>query len=270
MRIEFNFTESDLRAFVEHSLDHDRLSLTLAEEERRTRLYSIIMLLVIGIAIAFESLRVYAKTNYFSILSAGCGAVLLWTAIDSLLRAGKLTRRQRIDYAMRQYAGSTLYSHQTVTLAHDGVTCVMRSATSFRPWAAGIESIAETPDHILLMCHPTGAIIIPRAAFASPADATAFAMTARNFLAHAGGSEHARDLLRYLALYDEPCPHCGYNLRAIAAPRCPECGRQVVGEDIPNFVKFGPPAPAPHDGASPRAPVAPTPQAALQVRTHQA
>ena len=50
VHIEFNLTEGDLRAFVEHSLDHNRLSRTLAAESRRTQHASIIMLLVIGIA----------------------------------------------------------------------------------------------------------------------------------------------------------------------------------------------------------------------------
>ena len=34
-------------------------------------------------------------------------------------------------------------------------------------------------------------------------------------------------LLEYLAGHDVPCPLCGYNLRGLAAPRCPECGREV-------------------------------------------
>ncbi len=31
-------------------------------------------------------------------------------------------------------------------------------------------------------------------------------------------------LLAFLADRDEPCPVCGYCLRALSAPRCPECG----------------------------------------------
>ena len=34
-------------------------------------------------------------------------------------------------------------------------------------------------------------------------------------------------LLRYLETHDAPCPGCGYNLHALTAPRCPECGRAV-------------------------------------------
>jgi predicted amidophosphoribosyltransferase len=33
------------------------------------------------------------------------------------------------------------------------------------------------------------------------------------------------ELLRaYLADHDHPCPRCGYNLRGLASPVCPECG----------------------------------------------
>jgi len=34
-------------------------------------------------------------------------------------------------------------------------------------------------------------------------------------------------LLRYLDANDAPCPACGYNLRALPQPRCPECGRDL-------------------------------------------
>lgn len=32
----------------------------------------------------------------------------------------------------------------------------------------------------------------------------------------------------YLATRDEPCPSCGYNLRALKTDRCPECNQQLV------------------------------------------
>jgi len=35
------------------------------------------------------------------------------------------------------------------------------------------------------------------------------------------------ELLRWLANRDAACPLCGYNLRALTSPRCPECGQQV-------------------------------------------
>lgn len=37
-----------------------------------------------------------------------------------------------------------------------------------------------------------------------------------------------RQLLHYIADRDVPCPVCGYNLRALTVPRCPECGHEVV------------------------------------------
>ncbi|NLE59493.1 MAG: hypothetical protein GX616_14110 [Planctomycetes bacterium] len=37
-----------------------------------------------------------------------------------------------------------------------------------------------------------------------------------------------QQLLHYIADRDVPCPVCGYNLRALTVPRCPECGREVV------------------------------------------
>lgn len=35
-------------------------------------------------------------------------------------------------------------------------------------------------------------------------------------------------LLAFLREYDAPCPVCGYNLRALTRPVCPECGNELV------------------------------------------
>ena len=40
-------------------------------------------------------------------------------------------------------------------------------------------------------------------------------------------------LLDFLADHDASCPVCGYNLRGISTPRCPECGRTVHFEVVP-------------------------------------
>jgi hypothetical protein len=35
-------------------------------------------------------------------------------------------------------------------------------------------------------------------------------------------------LLEFLREHDAPCPLCGYNLRALTRPLCPECGQDLV------------------------------------------
>ncbi len=35
-------------------------------------------------------------------------------------------------------------------------------------------------------------------------------------------------LLDFLREHDSPCPLCGYNLRAVTRPICPECGQELV------------------------------------------
>lgn len=35
------------------------------------------------------------------------------------------------------------------------------------------------------------------------------------------------DVISWLAGRDVPCPLCGYNLRGLASPRCPECGQPL-------------------------------------------
>ena len=34
-------------------------------------------------------------------------------------------------------------------------------------------------------------------------------------------------LLTYIQQFEAACPVCGYNLRALTLPRCPECGREL-------------------------------------------
>ena len=40
----------------------------------------------------------------------------------------------------------------------------------------------------------------------------------------------ADQLRAYLSGRDIACPHCQYNLRDLAAPRCPECGHEITLE----------------------------------------
>ncbi len=42
-----------------------------------------------------------------------------------------------------------------------------------------------------------------------------------------GPTDDVAQLLTYLATRDVPCPGCGYNLRGLARPNCPECGDSV-------------------------------------------
>lgn len=35
-------------------------------------------------------------------------------------------------------------------------------------------------------------------------------------------------LIDFLRIRDVPCPLCGYNLRGLQEPRCPECGRELT------------------------------------------
>lgn len=50
-------------------------------------------------------------------------------------------------------------------------------------------------------------------------------------------SSRSRRITEDLARRDAPCPGCGYNLRGVRVPRCPECGREIDWSDIPAAVK---------------------------------
>src|SRR4051794_13410385 len=42
------------------------------------------------------------------------------------------------------------------------------------------------------------------------------------------GSRAQEMLLEFLREYEAPCPLCGYNLKALTRPICPECGQELV------------------------------------------
>jgi DNA-directed RNA polymerase subunit RPC12/RpoP len=42
-----------------------------------------------------------------------------------------------------------------------------------------------------------------------------------------GADEDESLLYRFLSQRDIACPLCGYNLRGLTSPRCPECGREL-------------------------------------------
>ena len=49
--------------------------------------------------------------------------------------------------------------------------------------------------------------------------------------AHASQSRSSRAqamLLEFLREHEAPCPVCGYNLKALVRPVCPECGQELV------------------------------------------
>jgi DNA-directed RNA polymerase subunit RPC12/RpoP len=46
-------------------------------------------------------------------------------------------------------------------------------------------------------------------------------------------------LITYLAERDIPCPSCGYNLRALRAGRCPECGLGLLLRVQPAHPRLG-------------------------------
>jgi hypothetical protein len=43
-----------------------------------------------------------------------------------------------------------------------------------------------------------------------------------------GSASETDALVEYLRARDVTCPLCGYNLRGLEQPRCPECGRELV------------------------------------------
>ncbi|MEL6396363.1 MAG: hypothetical protein AAFQ71_10230 [Planctomycetota bacterium] len=53
------------------------------------------------------------------------------------------------------------------------------------------------------------------------------------------GEEKAR-LAGWLADHDEPCPNCGYGLRGVPEPVCPECSAPIRLGVVAPHMRFGP------------------------------
>lgn len=73
-------------------------------------------------------------------------------------------------------------------------------------------------------------IIIPVSAFQDNADAREFASRVASRIEAVGGARGAvRAILGDTAV---DCPGCGYNLRGVPSPTCPECARVVTPNEV--------------------------------------
>src|SRR5262249_32332169 len=93
---------------------------------------------------------------------------------------------------------------RTALVGDDGFILKTAGGQQRRTWEAGIDSIAETNEHIFVYFTEYAPNPIPKRAFANAAAASAFVAEARRRLQAAGGPACARSLREFVAAHDAP------------------------------------------------------------------
>jgi len=114
-----------------------------------------------------------------------------------------------------------------VTVSETGVTIVEPHRSAGLSWPLFTRVIARPGCVVLERDDLWSSVVIPTIQFDSPVDAAAFALEAATLHDASGAGEQAQ-LSERLAKFDLACTDCGYPLRGLAEPRCPECGRMIT------------------------------------------
>lgn len=111
----------------------------------------------------------------------------------------------------------------SVVLTGAGVEVRGEGVATTYEWRTFAE-VVRLPEHVALRWGGAiNGVCVPRKAFAGVADEAAWAARAAREVASASGDEATR-VGRVLESASIRCGMCGYDLRGIRAPRCPECG----------------------------------------------
>jgi hypothetical protein len=235
MEVTFELTRSDYAAFLRFALGHDRAyrnALRRARSVLLTTLAGIFGMIATFIWAMARDSQDGVRVGTAPVLMLG---VLGFMAFSTLRRYATGFERELEKHNDRVVAQEDIavdLGPQRIVLDDDGVTIVTTGGTSLRSWSAGVDSIAETPDHILLYITSSAGYPIPRRSFASSAEAHEFAAEARRRLAAAGGPASAKGLREWVATRGGICLECGYDLAALCGTRCPECGLRLSLSDL--------------------------------------
>jgi hypothetical protein len=88
------------------------------------------------------------------------------------------------------------------------------------------------PEGVLIGTRDLQALVVPSRALGEVGGPDGFKAFVDRLLANSRG-EHSAKVIRYLADNDFPCPICGYNMRGLPSPHCPECDVILDESELP-------------------------------------
>ena len=236
--VEFDSTNEDYLAMLRDMFLNEPFRYAEAIRQRRTSRYLALAIYGLAAALIYPALSLNPGQSIarnlviFVMLMIAWGAHRIWISSkspESMIDTFVSTFRERISKGeLRPLTG-----HRIVTVNRDGVH-IVTTMTQFRMSWACVARIVSDKSHLFVFTHFNEGWAIPRAAFASAADADHFLDFAKALHDSSEGSVRVR-----LAHSDEPCFACGYNLRGSDGQVCPECGvrlllsRDATGPTLP-------------------------------------
>jgi hypothetical protein len=171
-------------------------------------------------------------------------AVLAVFAGMPLLAAGVRDRRQltleRAAMALDQRSSEDLQLQGAyeVLIDRDGVQATSDDGEGTYRWSA-FNSVREFGTFVILHGWEREAIVaIPKRLFGDQPAVDLFISTCRQWMIEGGGGERAFIARRLARQSPAPCVKCRYDLHALTAEVCPECGTPITMKDQPGlFVK---------------------------------
>jgi hypothetical protein len=226
--IAFDLTRDDLVTLYRESAASPAAAEAILRlrRERSTAGFIALLLSAAALVITFGYSRGPSNEAVpLLVIVLGAGAVgAWWTFRDYKQRLAAAGHGNAAAYARSLEASHSL-GPVRITLGPAGLAYHTPHCDIFQRWT-GVTRVVDSPAAIFIIRADGQSYFIPARAFQTPQAAAAFAARARDILTRAGLGEQAT-LLRFLATNDAPCRACGYNLRGVPTPACPECGQAI-------------------------------------------
>lgn len=202
-RIEFNLTENDHVALVEHLGTRFKCS-------RRGRL-EIYSLWFLGIVVIPASVIMYIMAeSKADFIPPSVGLALFASGVVWIIWNRRSFARRFVRKALRTPDGKHMLGSQTVVVAPEEFHYRGSFGEVSLRWNA-VAEIEVVERAIYFFVSADSAVIVPEHAFPNQDDYREFIHAAQRY-------HDPRDAP------SRPCPKCGYDLRSVADLGCPECG----------------------------------------------
>jgi len=233
LRFQFVLTPKVLRDVEQTLSEHGVFDSNLKSEQARNHRRELLL----------APLWFFAIVGVVAILSEGFGApgwdgTVVALVIAFLVAGGRLAAaadlRKSRQKLLRRFKQNRVYEltnsgPMTVILTERGITRSGRLVEESMEWPI-VARADLLGDYLAVFSFSQQLVVIPVSALPSGVSAAEVLEGIRRRLKASGGK--VESVRRYLAYAERECPGCGYPLKDMPEPRCPECGREFRFEDV--------------------------------------